>query len=107
MSNKSHCSQAVGSARRLAAFAALTYVTARALPGFTARGKRVRAAKCMLDDPGPCANNLGRARYPDVIGEMGNFRAVDAPLPGDRRLCRSRDQAGRAGGAGTDDPHLA
>src|SRR5262245_57097604 len=90
-----------------AALAALTYVTTRAVPGFNGASAHPAPLFRMLDDPGPCANNLGATRYPDVVVEMGDFRAADAALPGNRHLHRGRAQARRAGRAGADHPDVA
>ena len=85
-----------------AALAALTYVTTRAVPRFNGASAHPAPLFRMLDDPGPCANNLGPTRYPDVVVEMGDFRAADAALRGNRHLHRGCAQARRPGRAGAD-----
>src|ERR1043165_2325995 len=85
-----------------AVLAALTYVPTRGVPGFTAYSAISRRSD-MLDDPSPCANNSWRQPWcPDVIVEMGDFRAADAALPGNRDLRRGRPQAWHSGRPGVD-----
>src|SRR5512132_4416267 len=113
MSNKSPMPSVVGPAfRRRSGLgrrprrAYLTNHTTGMVPGFR-RTPCIPHRWRMLDDPGQRANNLGPIWYPDVIVEMGDFRAAAAAFRGNRLIRCGRDEARRPCRARAHDPDLA